>query len=158
MKTIICGPGASGKDFLKKKFLSKGLRQSISYTTRPMRDGETHGVDYFFVTEEVFKQMINNREFREYNIFGDKNWYYGTTKKEFDEASLFIMTPSGIAALAKSERDDCFVIYIDIDEDIRLKRLKKRKDADNPERRIQTDRDDFKYFTDYDLKVSNADF
>lgn len=158
MKIIICGPGASGKDFLKKKFLAKGLKQSISYTTRPMRTGEVHGIDYFFVTEEVFKAMIEAREFREFNLFGDKNWYYGTTKQEFIDSSLFIMTPSGIKALNKIERSECFVIYIDVDEEVRLKRLKKRKDADAPERRIQTDRDDFKYYTDYDLKVSNADF
>lgn len=158
MKIILVGPGASGKDHLKRRFLDRGFRQSISYTTRPPRSTEHDGVDYHFISEDQFKKMIDAGEFREWNIFGANKWYYGTTVKEFNDASLFVMTPSGISALNSEERKGCFVVFIDISEEVRRERLIARKDADDPERRLQTDRIDFDGFTDYDMRVTNSDF
>ena len=158
MKIILVGPGASGKDHLKKRFLLKGFKQSISFTTRPPRPGEMNGIDYHFVSEEEFKKMINANEFREWNIFGDKKWYYGTTNKEFSASNIFVMTPSGIGALSPQERKECFVIFIDVSEEVRRKRLQERKDSDDPERRIKTDVEDFKDFKDYDMRITNPDF
>jgi guanylate kinase len=157
-KIIICGQGSSGKDYLKKKFLDRGMKQSISYTTRPPRTNERDGVDYHFVDEETFKKMIDRMAFREWNIFGDNKWYYGTTNKEFNDANLFIMTPSGIKALTPEERAQCFVIFLDIPEEVRFSRLKKRNDADDPERRIISDRMTFAGFEDYDMQIINPYF
>lgn len=158
MKIILVGPGASGKDHLKKRFLERGFRQSISYTTRPPREGEKDGFDYHFTNDEKFKEMIESGDFREWNLFGDKKWYYGTTLKEFNAASLFVMTPSGIRALSPNERKECFVMFIDVPEEVRRERLKSRNDADDPERRIKTDQIDFADFKDYDIRITNPDF
>lgn len=157
MKFIICGPGASGKDYLKNRLEEKGFRRSVSYTTRPPRNNETDGVDYHFTDKSTFLQMIERNEFREWNKFAEK-WYYGTTQKNFDDSNLFIMTPSGIHALTPEERAGCFIIYLDIDESVRLERLNNRNSIDDPERRISTDREDFNNFKDYDLKITNPDF
>ena len=158
MKIIIVGAGASGKDFLKRRFLEKGFKQSVTFTTRPPRNTEKDGIDYHFINVEKFQSMIDSGEFREWNIFGDHKWYYGTTIKEFQNASIFIMSPSGVGSLNPEERKECFVIYIDISEDIRRKRLNERKDADDPERRIMTDNKDFMNFKDYDMRITNPDF
>jgi guanylate kinase len=158
MKIIICGKGASGKDFLKRRFIERGFKQSVTYTTRPPRPAEKDGIDYHFIDETLFKEMIDNGDFREWNIFGDMKWHYGTTVREFNEASIFIMSPSGIRALTPVERKKCFVIYIDISEEIRRVRLNERKDLDDPERRIKTDIEDFKDFSNYDLRMTNHDF
>lgn len=156
-RIILVGPGASGKDFLKRKLELKGFKTSISYTTRPPRPGEENGKDYFFVTEEKFVDMIGRGQFREWNKFADK-WYYGTTLSQFEDADLFVMTPSGIAALKPEERKSSWVIYLNIPEEVRRERLNNRKDADNADRRIQTDRIDFQDFIDYDTMVKNSDF
>lgn len=161
MKIIIVGAGASGKDYLKRRFLEKGFKQSVTYTTRPPRITESNGIDYHFIDQEHFKSMIDLGEFREWNIFGEHKWYYGTTIKEFQSASIFIMSPSGVRTLDPAERKECFVIYIDISESIRRERLNTRKDADDPERRIKTDIEDFKDFkdfADYDMRITNPDF
>jgi guanylate kinase len=158
MKIILVGPGASGKDHLKRRFLGRGFKQSISFTTRPPRENERDGFDYHFISEEEFKEMIKQKDFREWNLFGDKKWYYGTTMREFNAASLFVMTPSGIRSLNPQERKDCFVVFIDIPEEVRRERLKARNDADDPERRIKTDIADFKDFKDYDMRITNSDF
>lgn len=158
MKIIIVGKGASGKDHLKKKFLVRGFKQSVSYTTRPPRSTELDGIDYHFVDEPTFKQMITLKEFREWNVFGEQKWYYGTTVREFNAASIFVMTPSGVKALTEQERKKCFVIYLDVPEEVRRERLCERNDADTPERRLRTDNEDFKDFEDYDMKITDHDF
>jgi GTPase SAR1 family protein len=58
-KIIIVGPGGSGKDFLRKKFTDKGFTYGVSFTSRPPREGEEEGIDYFFRDAEFFE---NNRE------------------------------------------------------------------------------------------------
>jgi guanylate kinase len=104
--------------------------------------------------------MIKMKEFREWNVFGDSKWYYGTTLREFKASSLFVMTPSGVRSLTADERAECFVIYLDIEEDVRLKRLKDRYGIDDPEteRRLNTDRRDFEDFKDFDLRITNPDW
>lgn len=80
---IISGTTCAGKGAVIKKLLSKhnDLVLSISYTTRPKRDSEINGLDYYFVSKETFEEKIKNEEFLEYAKvqYGD---YYGTPKKE----------------------------------------------------------------------------
>ena len=154
MKIILIGKGGSGKDYLKLKLIEKGFNKSISHTTRPIRDGESEGVDYFYIQESEFLQMIENKEFREYNCFGNNKWYYGTSNQKFNEANLFIMTPSGVAELSKEERSNAFVVYLDISEEVRSERLHKRTDIDDPKRRLHTDSVDFENFSDFDYIIT----
>ena len=57
---VISAPSGAGKTTLIRQVMARfpGLSYSVSHTTRPPRPGEVHGKDYFFVTEETFKQMI----------------------------------------------------------------------------------------------------
>lgn len=156
-RVIITSPGCGGKDFLKSALEKKGFKCSVSYTTRPPRTGEIDGVNYHYITEDKFLQMVGNDEFREWNKFADK-WYYGTSKVLFYSANLFIMTPSGIRALNTAERSESLIVYLDIAEDVRRQRLSARMDADDPERRLGTDRVDFAGFEDFDLLITDHEF
>jgi guanylate kinase len=153
-KIIIVGPGGSGKDFLRKKMVERGFTYGISFTSRPPREGEEEGVDYFFRDEDFFK--LNKEIFLEIQVFN--GWFYGISKGEFESKNLFILDPKGVKSLSKEERSKSFVIYINPEESIRLERLKKRNDADSVERRIIADRKDFLNFSDYDIIISNEDF
>ena len=155
-RIIICGQGSSGKDYLKIKFNQRGYKQSISYTTRLPRKGEFHGVDYYFITNEVFQDMIALDLFYEYKKFN--GWYYGVGHHDFRHSNLFIMTPDAINELDEDTRRSSFVIYVNIDEDLRRSRLSKRNDADNVERRLLADYYMFKDFNNYDLMITNPDF
>lgn len=165
MRIILCGPGASGKDHLKRQFESKGFKRSISYTTREPRENEVDGIDYKFVTEEKFLELIDHGVFYEWQVYPTTKEdgteiepYYGTAKEDFFKATLFIMTPAGLRDLKVSDRAASMVIYLDIPEEIRRERLGRRKNADDPEIRIENDRTDFENFTDYDIRIENADF
>ena len=59
---ILCGKTASGKSTIAKKIEeinSSGMKQIITYTSRPPREGEVDGEDYYFITEEELYKMAN---------------------------------------------------------------------------------------------------
>ncbi len=78
---------------------------------------------------------------------------------QFYEDDLFIMTPKGIYEIKPEDREQSFIIYLDIPSNVRIKRLNKRDmPGDSVQRRIEADELDFSDFTDYDLKITNPDF
>lgn len=75
---IISAPSGTGKTSLASIALKqvKGLKRSMSFTTRPPRPGELHGTDYYFVSKDLFEMKIKNGEFIEWaNVHG---YMYGT--------------------------------------------------------------------------------
>ena len=82
---IISSPSGAGKTSVCKKIINhdKKIKLSISHTTRAARDNEINGVDYFFISNEVFNRKILDHSFLEHaNVFGN---YYGTSKKNVEE-------------------------------------------------------------------------
>ena len=68
------------------------------------------------------------------------------------------MTPSGLKHIPKEDREECIVVYFDIDIKERRFRLSKRSDFDKVERRIKADGEDFSSFMDYDIRVTNPKY
>lgn len=157
-KVILLGHGGSGKDYFANYLSNKGFKRNISYTTRPQREGEVEGVDYYFISNEDFQKKIGEGFWHEYNIFvGD--WYYGASKDEFERCNLFIKEPRGLSLLSEEERNRSYVIYINTPRDIRKDRmLERKKNADNVDRRLDADDADFKNFIDFDCEVTNPIF
>jgi guanylate kinase len=156
-RIILVGKAASGKDYARKLLQDLGYQYQISYTTRPMRVGEVHGQDYYFISESKFKDLIKVGFFYEHVQFN--GWIYGTSKAQMKiENSIFIMTPAGLSHLQTWDRDQSLVVYFDIDEKIRKERLVLRSDADKVERRLEADAIDFANFINYDLKINNPNF
>lgn len=83
---IFSAPSGSGKSTLINYLMEQGLNLhfSISATSRPPRGEEKHGVEYFFLSPEEFKQRIDNGELLEYvEVYEGR--YYGTLKVQVDE-------------------------------------------------------------------------
>ena len=78
---VVSAPSGAGKTTLCKKVveLLPDIRHSISYTTRPPRVNEIDGVDYHFVSEEIFVKMVERDEFVEWAIVHGNR--YGTAEK-----------------------------------------------------------------------------
>lgn len=155
-KIALVGPGASGKDHLRQKFQDRGFVFGVSCTTRPMRDGEVHGKDYYYLTDEEFEDNIKIGAFVEWQEFN--NWKYGMMKPEFERCDIMILNAEAVDLLEPEYRDRLFVIYMDIDREVRLERLNARKDFDNPLRRIEEDDKQFRNFSNFDCKITNEDF
>ena len=77
---VVSGPSGAGKGTICKALLNKNdqIKLSVSATTRKPRNGEVHGVNYFFIEKEEFTKMIENGEFLEYAQIYDN--FYGTLK------------------------------------------------------------------------------
>ncbi len=95
---VLSGPSGSGKDTvleeLKKRELN--MKQSISMTTREMRQGEADGIDYYFTDVTTFEKNIEEGYFLEYVKYGSN--YYGTPKD-----GVRALTEQGYNAVFKIE-------------------------------------------------------
>jgi len=151
-RVILVGKGGSGKDHARKVLEDIGFRYCVSHTTRPPRIGEIEGKDYYYISRDsAAHHYIAKDLFYEYVIFN--GWVYGTSREEFEIADLFIMTPSGISKIKPEDRKESFIIYFDIDMDVRKERLSGRRDADDVTRRLAADDLDFYEFKDFDFRV-----
>lgn len=165
-KCLVVGKSGSGKDFLMRNLVKKDLIGCLKTTTRPKRNHETQGITYDFVSDLSFNQMIQDEKLLCYQTFNvtpegrdPETWYYGITKEEFERAQVFIMTPGDFACIDPETRKNCFVVYLDIDREIREDRILGRNDKnDSVKRRLDADEEDFKDFGDYDLRVTDPDF
>lgn len=77
---LVAGPSGSGKNTSMKHVVDNEI---ITMTTRPMRDGEVDGKDYFFITKKQFEQAIDNCEMVEYTKYINGH-YYGITKSKLE--------------------------------------------------------------------------
>lgn len=165
-KCLVIGPSGSGKDFLMRKLVDMGLKGGLKWTTRPQRKLEKQGVTYNFVSDSDFFQAIKENKFLTYQKFevepeglDPQTWYYGITLEEFEKSQVFIMTPGEFEDITPEQRKKCFVVYLDIDRDIRESRLHRREDKnDSIKRRLDADDIDFEYFDDYDLRIKDPEF
>ena len=158
---VLLGAGASGKDttlnILKQKY--PNLQGCVSHTTRPMRQTEEEGREYFFIDKEEFEAMYENGQFietRSYNVVGNETWYYGMSEKEVTSRLekghiIMILDLQGLLELKdyySNGEVDIHAFYIDVDEDTRIQRYLKR-DHSTVEmvkemmRRLEADKHDF---------------
>ena len=145
----IGGESGTGKDTVLKHLSSLPLEFNtiISHTTRPIREGEVDGIDYYYTTEEEFE----NLDLLEMSHFN--GWYYGTSMAAMskDKVNVGVFDPTGIRNLANRMDIDLKIIRLRAPGDVRLLRQLTR--TENPDvkeivRRYQTDTDDFKAFDD----------
>ena len=151
---VISGKTCSGKDKVVSYLIDKfNFKRIITYTTRPMRKGEQQNVTYHYITEEDFKQKINEGFFAEYKTYDTEfgTWYYGTALEDLrkaDDKSVIILTPQGYRDVKdKLPEKDITCIYLYANNTTLKKRLKKRgDDIKESDRRLEHDAEDFKGF------------
>jgi guanylate kinase len=82
---IITAPSGAGKTSITRHLMQQfpQLAFSVSAATRQPRGMEQHGVDYYFVSPEVFKEKIKHKEFAEWEMVYEGK-YYGTLKSELE--------------------------------------------------------------------------
>ena len=137
---VISGASGVGKSTVLKQVLDarRDITFSVSATTRAPREGEVDGVNYYFVSHEKFRQMIEKDEFVEYDDHM-KN-FYGTPRAQLDEklarGDVFLdIEPVG-AFNVRAQRPDAVLIFIAPPSYEELEhRLRNR--GDTPEDQIQ---------------------
>ena len=133
MILVISGPSGVGKSTIINNLNREdGLYFSVSYTTRPIRKNEKHGVDYFFVDKEIFDRMVKESCFVEYEEYG--GYMYGTSIDELskvkDKKGIILDLEVNGAIKVLSKYSNSVGIFVDIDNTELLSRLKLRGHSD----------------------------
>lgn len=156
----LMGKSSSGKDTLFKKLIEDkelGLKTIVGYTTRPMREGESEGVEYHFIEEETLDKL--NAEGRIIELRG-YNTVYGVWKYlTVDDGQIDLEAENNYLLIGTLEsyekvrnyfgKDKLIPLYINVDDGVRLQRaLDREKKQDKPKyaemcRRFLADEADF---------------
>lgn len=158
----VMGRTASGKDSLVNKLCEKaGLRQVISYTTRPRRENE--GDTHIFTTTETYEDMQEEGVVAAYTEIAGN--FYWTTVDQLYENDVYIIDPIGVQTLRELNLPNLrlVTVYINVPDEIREERaLNKRKD-DKTQFRVRdfSERAQFREMlknADFDYAISNLEF
>lgn len=140
---ILIGESASGKSTIEKNLAEKyGYIKTVSYTTREPRDGEINGIDYNFISADDFKKKVNDGFFVEIGAYN--GWLYGTTREQYTENTICVLTPHGLRQIQKNFKDQkdlkIHTFYIKVPRRDRLvKILQRGDDVDEAIRRNQSE-------------------
>ena len=123
---LLVGESASGKSTIEKQLVNYGYSKIVSYTTRPMREGEVDGIDYHYISEEDFLYHLKINFFAEYTVYN--GWYYGIAHEDCLDNSIVVVEPHGFRQLLKIPNLHIKSFYIQVPERVRLKRMVDRGD------------------------------
>jgi guanylate kinase len=163
---ILSGPSGVGKSTVIRRLMAEGglpLRLSVSATTRPMREGEREGVDYYFWTPERFQKEIDEDGFLEWaEVHGRR---YGTLRSDLDGwqgrgwGVLLDIDVQG-AEQVRRKCPDALSIFLKLPSwEMYEERLRKRHTEDETAiaRRLATARSELDRAGEYDHQVMNVD-
>jgi len=163
---IVSAPSGAGKTSLITAMLEtvKGIKVSVSHTTRPMREGEVDGKHYHFINKAAFEQDIEKDLFLEHaNVFGN---YYGTShtavNKQLSQGTDVILEidwqgAQQIRKLAPNTRS-IFILPPSISE-LENRLIKRNQDAaDVIAKRVAQAKEDVTHYSEYDHIIINNDF
>jgi len=162
---VISGPSAAGKDATLKRMeeMSYPFHFVVTATTRPRRPNEVNGVDYHFISEQEFTEMLEKDELLEHAIVYGQ--HKGIPKKQVREALasgkdvIMRIDVQGAATIRRLVPEAVFIFLTASSEEELIRRLKKRK-TETPEglkRRIATAREEMKRLDEFDYVVVNRD-
>ena len=162
---VISAPSGSGKTSLANRALEEipKLRFSVSHTTRKPRPGERDRVEYIFVSEKEFEEMIGQGTFLEHaRVYGN---YYGTSRAFVDEQLsvgydvLLDLDVQGAAQVKKSYPEAILVFVFPPSLEVLKTRLKNRgwDDPSIIDKRLRIAKKEIQRYTDYQYVIINRE-
>ena len=159
MIIIFSGPSGVGKSTIINELIThKKLYFSVSHTTREKRHNEENGVDYFFISEDEFNNLINKNYFIEYEKYGTD--FYGTGKDQLNTSNPITVLDVEVNGATKllNENKSFIGIFIDIENDELIERLKDRgHDNEFINKRMNLANEQRNKISEFDFIVKNVD-
>lgn len=163
---IIASPSGAGKSSTTRRLLAEepNLTMSVSVTTRPMRDGEVDGKDYYFISVPEFERMRDAGELLESaEVHGN---FYGTPAAQVDDMIadgkdiVFDIDYQGTQQLYEKRRDHLVSVFLLPPSIAELRNRLESRGLDRPEvidRRIKNAYIEMQHWAEYDYVLINAD-
>jgi guanylate kinase len=162
---IISAPSGSGKTTLIDLLLTENpsLSFSISHTTRPPRPGERDGIEYFFISEQKFEQMIREERFVEWaEVHGH---FYGTSREmlvqpEKENRDVILDIDVQGAAQVRQKMPEAISIFIlpPSYEALKTRLLTRQKDKQEVMlKRLENARKEIRRYSEFDYIIINDD-
>lgn len=154
MKYLIVGRTSSGKDYLAKKLVQRGLKQVISYTTREKRtpNEDTH---IFITKDEAETYPMEDKVAR--TVIDDAEYF--ATRQQVNESDIYIIDPRGLDMLVANMPETEFqVIYVKADDDMnrKINAVKRADDKIKAEEKFMSrDADEDEQFSEFEDKIFN---
>ncbi len=164
---IISSPSGGGKGTIIRRLMQNNprLALSVSATTRPMREGEKHGVDYYFLSVEEFRQKIKEGEVVEWEeVYPGK--MYGTLRSELErlwadgKIIIFEIDVNGAMHLREEFGDEALLMYITPPSlEVLEQRLRERgtEDPESFQVRMQRAEYELSFQKEFDVVIMNDD-
>lgn len=164
---IVAGPSGSGKTTIVRHLLGifPRLAFSISACSRPKRENEINGEDYYFLTVEEFRNKINNGDFLEWEEVYPGS-YYGTLRSEVerlwlaDRDVIFDIDVKGALNLKKHFPDESVTIFIQPPSLDALEKRLLERNTETPgilSQRIGKAKEELSYAGKFDNIINNVD-
>ena len=160
---ILSSPSGVGKTTLTKKIQQKynNFKISVSHTTRNPRSNEVDGVDYYFISQKKFKELIDSNSFYEYAKIYEN--FYGTSKDSVnktlkDNDIIFDIDWQGTKQLSKFKNLKLVKIYLITHDKKELKKRLLNRDENTEveiKKRLDSFDEDIKHWNDYDYILIN---
>jgi len=162
---VISGPSGVGKDAVVRRMqaLNFPFCFVVTATTRPPRQGERHGIDYFFLSREDFEDLIHRGELMEHAlVYGE---YKGIPKEQVRRALasgqdvVMRLDVQGAATVRRLVPDAVLIFLIAGSEEELLGRLRARKteSSESLQRRMETLREEMRCMLEFDYVVVNRE-
>ena len=162
---VLSSPSGGGKTSIAKSLLQArdDLGYSVSATTRPMRNGEREGVDYYFLTREDFLRRVDAGEFLEWATYAGH--LYGTLRSEIDRifarghAAVLDVEIEGARQIRASFPNSLHVFVLPPSAEVLVERLADRN-TEPPaviRERITCAADELAAVAEYDYAIVNED-
>lgn len=163
---ILSSPSGAGKTTMSHKLLGadEAIKLSVSVTTRPPRDGEVDGIDYHFVSDAKFDEMVAKDDFYEWaHVFDHR---YGTPKGYIRQGLkngqdfLFDIDWQGTQQLYQKDQQDAVSVFLLPPSLVALRSRLETRALDSAEvidGRMARARDEISHWAEYDYVVINDD-
>lgn len=166
---VMSSPSGAGKTTITRALLkdNPNLSISVSATTRKRRAGEVHGQDYFFVSTDEFRDMVDSGEMLEHAKVFDN--YYGTPRTPVEKALsegkdvIFDIDWQGTQQLSEIAREDLVTVFIlpparsELEKRLRNRSKDTLESESDIQGRMEKAADEMSHYTEYDYVIINND-
>ena len=166
---VMSSPSGAGKTTITRALLKNNpeMTISVSTTTRPRRAGEVHGQDYYFVSKDEFREMVENDQMLEHaKVF---EHYYGTPRQHVEDALkagkdvIFDIDWQGTQQLVEIARDDVVTVFIlppstqELEKRLRNRSRDTLESEEDIRHRMSKAEAEISHYNEYDYVIVNND-